>query len=51
MRRMFINTFTIAALFALMNVSSLFAHCQIPCGIYGDLMRIQMLQEHVTALS
>jgi len=50
MRRMFISTFTIAALFTLMNVSSLFAHCQIPCGIYGDLMRIQMLQEHVTTI-
>ena len=23
------------------------AHCQIPCGIYGDEMRFQMLEEHV----
>jgi len=26
------------------------AHCQIPCGIYGDSLRIQMLEEHVTTL-
>ena len=26
------------------------AHCQIPCGIYGDEMRFQMLEEHVTTI-
>ena len=26
------------------------AHCQIPCGIYGDMLRIQMLEEHVTTI-
>jgi nickel superoxide dismutase len=26
------------------------AHCQIPCGIYGDEMRFQMLEEHITTI-
>ncbi len=26
------------------------AHCQIPCGIYDDPMRFDMLQEHVTTI-
>ena len=26
------------------------AHCQIPCGIYGDEMRFQMLTEHITTI-
>ena len=26
------------------------AHCQIPCGIYDDQMRIQLMEEHVTTL-
>ncbi len=26
------------------------AHCEIPCGIYGDKMRIDMLKEHITTI-
>ena len=26
------------------------AHCEIPCGIYGDRMRIHMLREHITTV-
>ena len=26
------------------------AHCQVPCGIYGDQMRIDMLREHITTI-
>ena len=25
-------------------------HCQIPCGIYGDEMRFQMLEEHIATI-
>ena len=28
----------------------LFAHCQIPCGIYGDKTRIVLMQEHITTI-
>ena len=30
--------------------SALFAHCQIPCGIYGDKTRIVMMKEHLTTI-
>ena len=26
------------------------AHCEIPCGIYGDQMRVEMLREHATTI-
>ena len=26
------------------------AHCEVPCGIYGDAMRIEMLREHITTI-
>lgn len=38
------------ALILLFGFSNLQAHCQIPCGIYGDEMRIMMLKEHVTTV-
>jgi hypothetical protein len=30
--------------------STLFGHCQVPCGIYGDKMRFDMLREHITTI-
>ena len=27
-----------------------FAHCQIPCGIYGDEMRFFIIEEHITTI-
>ena len=27
-----------------------FAHCQIPCGIYDDAMRIKMIYEHIATI-
>ena len=27
-----------------------YAHCQIPCGIYNDQMRLDMLREHITTI-
>lgn len=26
------------------------AHCEIPCGIYGDSMRLDLIAEHITTL-
>lgn len=31
-------------------LSSVFAHCQIPCGIYDDTARFSMMKEHVTTI-
>jgi nickel superoxide dismutase len=35
--------------FVLVNQKS-YAHCEIPCGIYGDELRIAMLYEHFTTI-
>lgn len=46
----------IAAIFLTLFAMALFcalpvyAHCEIPCGIYDDGMRITMLEEHVTTI-
>jgi nickel superoxide dismutase len=29
---------------------SLLSHCQVPCGIYDDEMRIKMISEHITTI-
>jgi nickel superoxide dismutase len=28
----------------------LFSHCQVPCGIFDDQMRIKMMAEHITTM-
>ncbi|MDY6953871.1 MAG: superoxide dismutase [Ni], partial [Thermodesulfobacteriota bacterium] len=35
---------------ALFVVSYASAHCEIPCGIYDDQMRIDMIAEHITTI-
>ena len=35
---------------ALFSTSSLFAHCQIPCGIYTDDIRIKMINEDIDTI-
>jgi nickel superoxide dismutase len=42
----------IAMMFVLVifSTSSLFAHCQIPCGIYTDDMRIKMTNEDIDTI-
>src|SRR6056297_3370533 len=39
-----------ALLLVLLAPATVRAHCEIPCGIYGDAMRIEMLREHVTTI-
>ena len=41
---------TIMVLFAVATTATVKAHCQIPCGIYDDQMRIHMMEEHVTTI-
>jgi len=31
-------------------VSAAYSHCEVPCGIYDDQMRIKMLREHVITI-
>jgi nickel superoxide dismutase len=37
-------------LFVLFLQNLAFCHCEIPCGIYDDEMRVNMLSEHVTTI-
>ena len=37
-------------LFCLVTASQALAHCEIPCGIYDDAMRISMLKEHLVTI-
>ena len=41
---------TVLALFAVTTTATVQAHCQIPCGIYDDQMRIRLMEEHVTTI-
>ena len=31
-------------------ITPAYAHCEIPCGIYGDSLRIELIREHVTTI-
>jgi len=41
---------TIMVLFAAAIPESVRAHCQVPCGIYDDQMRIHLMEEHVATI-
>jgi nickel superoxide dismutase len=36
--------------FVLIFSMHVYAHCEIPCGIYDDEMRIDMINEHITTI-
>ena len=39
------------SVFSLIFTAALaYAHCQVPCGIYDDEMRLDMISEHVTTI-
>jgi len=45
-----IKVVVVTSLIACVWVAGLLAHCEIPCGIYDDGLRIQMIQEHITTI-
>ncbi len=49
MHRQFIS-FSLVFTLLLIPAVSAFSHCEIPCGIYDDKMRITMLEEHITTI-
>ncbi len=42
--------FAVAFLVMLLAGRSLYAHCEIPCGIYNDEMRFKMIEEDITTV-
>jgi nickel superoxide dismutase len=39
-----------AVAFAFATASTALSHCQIPCGIYDDELRVQLIEEHITTI-
>ena len=50
MSRHLARVLSLVLLGILLLVSQAAAHCEIPCGIYDDEMRIEMLREHITTI-
>ena len=52
MRRVTNQKTVILVILGLMAVSAsiVYSHCQIPCGIYGDPARFDMIVEHITTI-
>ena len=48
MKRIAITALALAA--TLTVAASAGAHCQIPCGIYDDELRVQLIEEHITTI-
>ncbi|MBN2293166.1 MAG: hypothetical protein JXM70_12115 [Pirellulales bacterium] len=42
--------FALVAIFLAVYANKATSHCEIPCGIYDDELRIKMLLEHVTTI-
>jgi nickel superoxide dismutase len=49
MHRRFLQTLLVLAIIFVAS-SYAAAHCEIPCGIYDDKMRITMIAEHITTI-
>ncbi len=45
-----IKYLVILSICVLSNIQISLGHCQIPCGIYDDLMRIHQMEEHVVTI-
>lgn len=48
MKKVLVLTVFLAVSFA--SARSAFSHCEVPCGIYDDEMRIEMIHEHITTI-
>ncbi|MBW7997993.1 MAG: superoxide dismutase [Candidatus Glassbacteria bacterium] len=46
----FLSLIAVAAVLTVSGSSALMAHCEVPCGIYDDHMRVHMIEEHCTTL-
>lgn len=40
----------LALLFVGLNYQTSYAHCEIPCGIYADSVRITLIKEHISTI-
>ena len=49
MKRLFLQL-AVISLFLFATASTSFSHCEIPCGIYDDEVRITLIGEHITTI-
>jgi nickel superoxide dismutase len=49
-KKILITSILILSLAGITTSAKLFAHCQVPCGIYDDAMRMKMIAEHITTI-
>ena len=47
--KVFLLSSLLVAMF-FMSRQDAYGHCEIPCGIYGDSLRIQQIDEHITTI-
>ena len=45
-----LRTIVLVAVVLVLTSASAWSHCEIPCGIYDDQLRITMLKEHITTI-
>lgn len=50
MRKLILLILAVLILFNLVSVTTARAHCEIPCGIYGDRMRFEMIREDIQTI-
>ncbi len=50
MTKKYVLTLIVICILTLVPTRSLTAHCQVPCGIYGDQTRLTMMNEHITTI-
>ena len=46
----FFGNAVFALLFTLLLSSTIYGHCEIPCGIYDDSLRVAMIKEHINTV-
>ncbi len=44
------NLIVLMIVLILLPAATVFSHCEIPCGIYDDQMRIKMVREHIATI-
>jgi nickel superoxide dismutase len=44
------SQFLAVIVIVLLSVSPAYSHCEIPCGIYDDQMRVHMIAEHINTI-
>jgi nickel superoxide dismutase len=50
LNRKSVNSFFILLGILFLTNQELLAHCEVPCGIYGDSVRISLIKEHITTV-